>query len=114
MKTLAVLIAAAALAVPAATSAATPTLTGTTGPSFTIKLKQGTKAVTTLKAGTYKLVVKDLSTIHDFHLTGPGLNKSTNVDTTGTVTWTVKLRKGTYRFVCDPHSTVMHGSFKVG
>jgi plastocyanin len=25
----------------------------------------------------------------------------------------VKLRKGTYKFVCDPHKTIMHGVLKV-
>ena len=27
--------------------------------------------------------------------------------------WLVKFRKGTYRYVCDPHATTMKGSFKV-
>ena len=31
----------------------------------------------------------------------------------GTKTVTVKLKKGTYRYVCDPHASVMKGSFKV-
>jgi plastocyanin len=26
---------------------------------------------------------------------------------------TVKLKKGTYHFVCDPHHTIMHGVLKV-
>jgi plastocyanin len=26
---------------------------------------------------------------------------------------TVTLKKGTYRFVCDPHASSMKGSFKV-
>jgi plastocyanin len=30
-----------------------------------------------------------------------------------TKTWTVTLKKGTYRYVCDPHSSQMKGSFKV-
>jgi len=25
----------------------------------------------------------------------------------------VKLKKGTYKYVCDPHASVMKGSFKV-
>jgi plastocyanin len=28
-------------------------------------------------------------------------------------TVTVKLKKGTYKYICDPHATVMKGSFKV-
>jgi plastocyanin len=26
---------------------------------------------------------------------------------------TLKLKRGTYRYVCDPHSSVMKGSFRV-
>ena len=89
-------------------TAATPVLKGTDGPGFTITLSK--KLV---KAGTYKIVIADKSNIHNFHLTGPGVNKSTSVGAVGTKTWTVKLKKGTYKFVCDPHASLMHGSFKV-
>jgi plastocyanin len=105
-------LAAVAVAVAPAT-AAVPTLTGTDGPGFTITLKKGTTKVTKLKAGKYKLVIKDRSTIHNFHLTGPGVNKKTSVGSSGTTTWTLTLKKGTYKYVCDPHATTMHGSFKV-
>ena len=37
----------------------------------------------------------------------------TGVDFTGTKSVVLKLRKGTYRFVCDPHASFMHGSFRV-
>ena len=30
-----------------------------------------------------------------------------------TYTWKVTLKKGTYRYVCDPHKTIMKGSFTV-
>ena len=50
---------------------ATPVLTGTVGPGYTINLKQGTKAVKTLKAGTYKFVIHDKSSIHGWSLDGP-------------------------------------------
>lgn len=112
------LLIAAVLAVaaigPATAGAATPTLTGTVGPGFTIVLKgpHGGK-VTSLKAGSYKVVIKDLSNIHNFHLTGPGFDKKTSVPSKGTTTWTVKLKKGTWKYVCDPHAQMMNGSFKV-
>ena len=102
----------AAIAAPAALAGST-TLTGTVGPGFTITLKQGSKTVKTLKAGTYAFKISDKSNIHNFHLTGPGVNKKTSVSGTGTVTWTLKLAKGTYKYVCDPHKTIMHGSFTV-
>jgi hypothetical protein len=104
---------AAALVFVASATAATPTLNGVDGPGFTITLKKGGKKVTSLKAGKYKIVIKDMSNIHNFHLSGPGLNKKTGVGAQGTFTWKVTLKKGTYKFVCDPHAAIMKGSFKV-
>ena len=93
--------------------AALPRLVGTVGPGFTITLKKSGAKVTKLKASKYSITVNDLSSSHNFHLTGPGVNKTTSVSGTGKTTWTVTLQKGkTYRFVCDPHATIMKGSFK--
>ncbi len=91
------------------------TLVGTVGPGFTITLTMGGKKVTTLKAGTYKLVVHDKASIHDFHLIGPGINKKvTTVPFVGTKTITVKLQPGKYVYQCDPHAHLgMKGSFTV-
>jgi plastocyanin len=91
-----------------------PTLTATVGPGATISLRTRRGArVTRLKAGRYRIVVRDRSTMHNFHLSGRGVNKRTTVRFRGTVTWTVIFRKGrTYRFVCDPHSRRMRGSFR--
>ena len=66
-----------------------------------------------LKRGTYVIKVSDLATDHNFHLTGPGVNKTTSVGGTGTTTWNVTLRKGTYKYVCDPHASTMRGTFSV-
>jgi plastocyanin len=41
------------------------------------------------------------------------VNKKTGLGFTGTAKWTVTLKKGTYKFVCDPHAAIMKGSFKV-
>jgi plastocyanin len=112
--TLLLALVAAALSVVANAAAATPKLTGEVGPGFTIELKQGSKDVKTLKAGTYKIKVEDKASIHDFHLKGPGVNKSTTVPFMGTQTWTVKLKKGTYTYQCDPHAASgMKGTFRV-
>ena len=109
-------VAFAALAAASSGSAATAkTVNGTVGPGFTIGLTmQGTK-VTRLKAGTaYRFVISDRSSIHNFHLSGPGFNRVlTGVGFTGTKSFVLRLRKGTYRFVCDPHSEFMHGRFAV-
>jgi plastocyanin len=112
MKLVATAAVAALLAVPAAL-AGTPTLTGTVGPGFTITLTQGGKKVGKLKAGKYVIKIADKSNIHNFHLTGPGVDKKTGVGFKGSVTWTVTLKKGKYNYVCDPHASFMHGSFTV-
>lgn len=109
-----VALAALVAALTASTAfAATPTLTGTVGPGFTITLTHSGKKVTKLKAGTYIFKISDKSGIHNFHLKGPGVNKSTTVGGTGSSTWKLKLSKGTYKFVCDPHASFMKGSFTV-
>ncbi len=115
MSTLAALVAAMALTVTASAGAAAPKkLTGTVGPGFTITLTQKGKAVKKLKAGRYSITVTDKSSIHNFHLRGPGVNKEiTTVAFVGKKTVVVKLKRGTYSFVCDPHFTTMKGSFKV-
>ena len=112
MKLVALAAIIAALVVPSAL-AATPTLTGTVGPGFTITLKKGTAKVTKLKAGAYVIKVSDKSNIHNFRLKGPGVNKSTSVGGTGTSTWKVTLKKGKYTVVCDPHATLMKATFIV-
>ena len=114
---LAALAGAAAIAAAPGTAAPAPkTVVGSVGPDFTIDLKLGGKKVTQLKAGVpYRFLVHDRAAIHDFHLSGPGVNKViTGVDFTGTKSLVLKLRKGTYRFLCDPHAPDMHGSFRVG
>jgi plastocyanin len=93
--------------------AATKTLNGTVGPEDTITLTMSGHKVGSLKPGAYTIVVSDKATDHDFHLSGPGVNKTTSVGATGRTVWHVTLKKGTYRFVCDPHATFMKGSFKV-
>jgi plastocyanin len=112
MKLVAVAAIAAALVVPTAL-AATPTLTGTVGPGFKITLTQSGKKVTSLKAGTYVFKIADKSSIHDFHLSGPGVDKKTAVGSSTNVTWKLTLKKGTYKYVCDPHASFMKGSFTV-
>jgi plastocyanin len=103
-----------ALAVAAPAGAALPKLTGTVGPGFTISLKRFARPLVSLKAGRYSITVSDKSNIHNFHLRGPGVNREiTTVGFVGTKTITVKLTKGVYRFVCDPHATTMKGSFRV-
>ena len=103
----------AAVMVPAAAAVGPTVLNGQDGPGFNITLTKGGKKVTTLTPGTYIFKIADRSNIHNFHLTGPGVDKKTGVGFQGNVTWIVKLSKGTYTYVCDPHKAFMKGSFSV-
>jgi plastocyanin len=106
---------ALALAAGAPAAPVQKTVQGTVGPGFTIKLTLNGKKVTTLKKGVpYRFLIRDRSTAHDFHLMGPGLNRLlSSVGFMGTKSYVLKLKQGTYRFVCDPHAAFMHGSFRV-
>jgi plastocyanin len=112
---LAVLATSVAVVAPAAAAhGSAPTLDAKVGPGFTISMSKAGHKVTALKPGTYRLLVHDRSSSHDFHLKGPGLNKVvTSVGFTGDKAITLTLKKGTYTFVCDPHSSEMHGGFAV-
>jgi plastocyanin len=112
---LAVVFAMSALVDAGSAAAAPKTVNGSVGPGFTISLKLAGKKVKKLKGTTYRFKVADKSSSHNFHLKGPGYNKAiTSVGFTGTKTVSIRLKKGTYRYVCDPHSSFMKGSFKVG
>ena len=104
---LAALTAVVALILALPALAATPVFKGNDGPGFTIKMV--TKPT---KAGKIKLVINDRSSVHNFHLKGPGVDVKTSVSAIGTKTFTITLKKGTYKFVCDPH-LFMKGSFTV-
>jgi hypothetical protein len=107
-------LAVVALAGPAV-AGTTATLQANVGPGFVISLRDASSAgVSHLDPGTYTIHVVDQSPEHDFHLTGPGVDKATQIDTTGTQDWDVTLVDGTYRYVCDAHATTMRGSFTVG
>ena len=114
MKLIVALAVVALVAVAPATSATkSNALVGTVGPGFSISLKSGGVKVSKLKAGVYTITVNDKSNIHDFHLTGPGVNKSTSVAGTATAKWKVTLKKGKYHYQCDPHAAFMNGNFSV-
>jgi plastocyanin len=114
MKVVALAALVAALVVPSALARPSGnSLVATDGPGFTITVTQGGKKVSSLKAGTYTIKVQDKSNIHNFHLVGPGVNKKTSVGAVATFTWKVTLKKGTYKYICDPHASFMKGSFTV-
>ena len=98
---------AAAVIVALPVVAATPKLPGSVGPAFRITMKKPTKP------GKYTLVVADRSDLHNFRLKGPGVNVKTGVAAKGTKTFAIKVVKGKYTFICDPHAKTMKGSFTI-
>jgi hypothetical protein len=107
----AVLLPGAAQSAPTATA-----LNVTVGPGFSIRVADaGGQAVRQLDPGDYSITIRNLSpsSEHNFHLTGPGVDKASAFDNT-TVTWDVTFVDGTYKWQCDAHPTIMKGSFRVG
>jgi hypothetical protein len=103
------------LALAAGAGAQSPTLFGEVGPGFQIRLADASgNPVRHLDPGTYTVKIEDKADIHDFHLTGPGVDQATDVEQTGEVTWTVTLTDGRYHYQCDPHASILHGDFTVG
>lgn len=101
--------------VPVAFPAVATQLRGTVGPGFTITLADAAgNSVSQVDPGAYEIVVRDLSPEHNFHLSGPGVNELTGVETEGTVTWPVTLQEGRYTIVCDPHALTMRLRLTVG
>jgi plastocyanin len=123
-KTLIALAALAALALVVAGTAlsrttSTPVLKGVVGPGYSIKLTKGGKKVKSLKAGTYKFVISDKSTFHNFtvekeHPSKPKIEKHiTSTAFTGSKTMVIKLVPGSWRYYCSIHESQMHSDFTV-
>ena len=81
----------------------TPKLSGKVGPGSTISLKKGSARVKALKAGRYRVTVRDVSARDNFHLIGPGVSKKTAVRGKKTVTWKLRFRAGRYTYRSDAH-----------
>jgi hypothetical protein len=79
----------------------------------TISLKLDGKPLKSLLAGDYTFVVTDRSATQNFHLKGPGLNKSTGKKQVGRLSFTTKLAKGRYTYSSDAKPS-LRGSFTVG
>jgi hypothetical protein len=73
--------------------------------SATVGTRTVTLSAKQVKTGTYRLRVVDGSRARNFHLVGPGVNRATGKAFSGSVTWTVRLAAGTYRFGSDPKLT---------
>jgi hypothetical protein len=115
VRRLGVLVVAALAFLPSAGLADNPMLVGTVGPGFSISLADAAgQPVSNVDAGAYTVQVHDQSTVHSFHLVGPGVDQATEVETLSDPTWAVTLTAGTYTFYCDAHPTSLRGTFTVG
>lgn len=81
---------------PPAPRPATSTLRASVSPGG-----RATLSARSVKAGAYRIVVRDRSTRHNFRLAGRRVNRTTGADFTGRVTWSVRLAKGVYRYGSD-------------
>ena len=88
------------------------TLQATVGQRTFLTLRLDGKVVTRLRAGRYTIAVADKSSKDNFHLTGAGVNRSTNVTKRENATWILTLRKGVYRYSSDG-SSKRKGTFRV-
>lgn len=67
---------------------------------------QSGATVTTLPAGDYTIEVDDPSRIHNWALSGEGVDAATDVAGTGEESFEVTLEPGQYTYVCDPHPSM--------
>jgi hypothetical protein len=112
-RALLVAVPVALLAAPAAQ--AYTTFYGTVGPGATIVLKRGNGTVVrNASRGNKTFVIRDRSSVHNFHLYGPGIGRRTGVTFVGRRTWSpLLLRVGRYTIVCDRHPLAMIRRFNV-
>jgi hypothetical protein len=78
----------------------------------TISMKLDGKPLKTLVAGDYTFVISDRSATQNFHLKGPGLNKSSGKKQVGRLSFTTKLAKGKYTYSSDAQPS-LRGTFTV-
>jgi hypothetical protein len=86
--------------------AKTVKLAGSVGPGVRISFPRSARP------GKAIVTIHDRTRKDNFHLSGPGVNRRTGIAFTGTVTWTVTLKHGTYIFRSDARR--LGGRTKVG
>jgi len=89
-------------------------LKASVGPGRRISLRYAAGGKLSVLAGTSSISVSvdDRSKTDNFHLTGPGVNKSTGVRFRGKATWRLKVTPGRYVYRSDKHKK-LRGSFIV-
>ena len=89
-------------------------LTATVGPGATISLRTPASIrVRALRAGAYIITVRDRTKLHNFHLTGAGVNRKTGIAQVATVTWKLTLKRGTLVFRSDKSPVTLRGTVAV-
>jgi len=108
--------ASAAGAEPAANTLLIATVGTNDGFNIGLTDANGTK-VSWIAPGTYDVLVRDQSRLHNFHLASnedPTVDFRTDVDFVGEMTFTVTFRDETgYAYACEPHWQTMNGDFYV-
>ena len=89
---------------------------GTVGPGFSIRLDAPGRLDRHAARPRHlrRSSSRDLAVEHNFHLTGPGVDRRPRSRRPGRRHLDRHVRDGRYHFVCDPHSTTMRGEFVVG
>jgi plastocyanin len=94
-------------------STAPARLSGKVGPGKAISMKTAAGGrVSSLRAASYRITVRDLTKADNFHLVGPGVNRKTRVGAKGSAVWTLSLRAGRYTYRSDA-TRRLRGSFVV-
>jgi hypothetical protein len=94
---------------PARTNSDLPKLVGIVNDARDIEISDRTP-----QPGRYKIVVRDSTSSHNWHLYGNGKSIATNVRGEGRWVFTIRLAEGKYRVVCDPHFDDMEFDLIVG
>ena len=85
-----------------------PTLVGKVNDDRDLTISQNP-----VPSGRYKIVARDTSKRHNWHIFGGNIDKETAVKETGTWHWKVRLQNGSYTVVCDPHARKMRFTLDV-
>ena len=64
-------------------------------------------------SGRYRLIVRDTTSRHNWHIFGNGVDRETSINGTGRSAWTVRLSDGNYTVQCDAHSGTMRFTLNV-
>lgn len=87
---------------PTRTTSELPKLVGIVNDARDIEISDRTPS-----PGRYKIVVRDSTRSHNWHLFGNGKSIATTVRGEGRWVFRIRLTAGSYRVVCDPHSDDM-------